>query len=456
MRQAQAHLTRQAQLRLIHQVAPPTDTPTDAPSDAPTDAPTTLGEITELKATKATQLVVTFDSAVPADTTTIVTKSGSVIDGTSTIDGNNITFDATANLTAGTYTLTAKLGDVEKSAEVEVKDSYVAEIKITSKEALTGKMDKNPETKDGTAAYIYYDVLNQYGESVRTSETIEWTTSPANYTDDKSIGRLTVTKEDGFTYGSTIYVTGVHVKSGQSVTESVTVGMSQAVNSIKFAGFLSMNNKTKIEETLPADFAKNTYVLLYKTYDQNGNELDVTDTEFAGDNLTFICDNPMLIDSSLEKCTDTYTVDGVDYAAIKMEPGQYVDKGGEFNITAISNKTGQKSFGNFVVGERGLLQSLVLSAPASTVADGDQNVKIPYTAKDTKGNAVTNYETIVRSTNSLSLNASEDSVLYVKEENDGTAGIYWSDSHSATDFADSSANNGTNRSISLTTIVLVS
>jgi len=432
----------------------PSDAPTDAPSDAPTDAPTTLGNITELKATKATQLVATFDSAVPADTKTTVTKGGSVIDGTAVIEGNSILFDATANFTAGTYTLTAKLGDAEKSAETEVKDSYVAEIKITSKEALTGKKDKSPDTKDGTAAYVYYDVLNQYGESVRTSETIEWTTSPANYTDDKSTGRLTVIKDDVFTYGSTIYVTGVHVKSGQSVTESVTVGMSQAVNSIKFAGFLSMNNKNKIEETLPADFAKNTYVLLYKTYDQNGNELDVTDSEFAGDNLTFICDNPMLIESSLEKCKDTYTVDGVDYAAVKMEPGQYVDKGGEFNITAISNKTGQKSIGNFVVGERGLLQSLVLSTPVSTVADGDQNVKIPYTAKDTKGNAITNYETIVRSTNALSLNASEDSVLYVREENDGTAGIYWSDSHSAMDFGDSSASNGTNRSISLTTIVV--
>ncbi len=341
--------------------------------------------------------------------------------------------------------MTVTLGEASVSKDVEVKDPEVSSIELTCKEALT--------SEDGKEAYIYYDVKNQYGESIRSSENIEWNTSPAKTNVDKSSGRITIKKEDKFVYGSSIYVTGVHVKTGTTLSTSITVGMPQAADSVAFAGFLNKKDTTKAPvDSLPADFAKDTYVLLYKTLDQNGNALDIDG--FTGDgNITFICDNPQLIASPLGYDTQTYTVNGEEYAAIKIEPGMWVDRGGEVNITWVANKTGKRDSKNFVIGANGILKSLVLSAPVTTVADGDQWVNIPYTATDTNGANITNYSTIVRSTNTLTLSSTVGELI-VKEEKDGTAGIYWNDELSRTDFDNRSAYDNQDRPVSLTTIVV--
>ena len=399
---------------------------------------------------------------MPADTKIEVTKGNTAIDGKSAIDEaskNVVTFDATAKFTTGTYTLTATLGETKVSADVEVKDSYVAEIKITSKEALTG--NERQSTTSGASitmkdAYIYYDVLNQYGESIRNATTINWTTSVGNEGKkiDKSLGKITVSGDSAsLNYGTLIYVTGVHVSSGTTISASIPVGMAQAVNTVEFAGFINKDASTKLVESLPVNFPNNKYVLAYRTFDQNGNPLEVTGKEVNESKLTFISDNVLLIDPSSFKDAGTFTIDGVQYSAVTINPGDYVGKGGEVNITAIANKTGQKTVKNFVIGSAGVLQSLTLDTPASVVADGDQWVKLPYTAKDADGKNVTNYETIVRSSNALNLTAG-DGTLYVMEENDGTAGVYWCDDASkATTFNDSSED-GIDRSVSLGTMVI--
>ena len=346
--------------------------------------------------------------------------------------------------------MTATLGEASVSKDVEVKDSHVASIEITSKEALT--------SEDGTTAYVYYDVKNQYGESIRESETINWTTSPAHTSVDRNTGKITIKQSkdgDKFIYGSSIYVTGVHVKTGTAVNTSIKVGMAQAADSVEFAGFLNKNDTTKPPvEKLPADFQKDTYVLLYRTLDQNGNALDAD--LYTGDkNITFISDNPQLIKSPLEYDAKMYTVKGERYAAIKIQPGMWVDRGGEVNITWVANKTGKRASKNFIIDANGMLKSLVLSAPVGIVADGDKDVKIPYTATDTNGKNVTNYETIVRSTNTLTLNASVGT-LRIQEENDGTAGIYWNDiqDKKETGYGAKTAFDEQDRPVSLTTIVL--
>ena len=437
----------------------PTDTPTDAPTDAPSTAPTTLGKITELKATKASRLTATFDSAVPEGTTVEVTKGSNKVDGKYTIDGSTIVFDATASFTEGKYTLTATLGDAKESAETDVKASYVADIVIKSEEALTKEIPSATGSSiAGKEAYIYFDVLNQYGESVKDKETVTWSLSVGNETKkvDKSLGRITVKVDKDalslLNYGSFIYVTGVHTGSGASVTKSVPVGMAQAVDSIEFAGFINKDDPTKLVENLPVNFPVNKYVLAYRTFDQQKNPLEVTGKEIANQDLTFIADNALLIDPTFKDADSTFTVDGVKYSAITINPGEFAGKGGEVNITAIASRTGQRTVKNFVIGAAALLQSLSLEAPADTVASGDKDVKLGYTAKDVDGKSVTNYETIVRSSNTLNLTAGAG-ILKVKEENDGTAGIYWSDDTNAT-IAEDYNDKATDRIVSLGTTVI--
>ena len=122
--------------------------------------------------------------------------------------------------------------------------------------------------------------------------------------------------------------------------------MAQAIDTVEFAGFVSKADKTKKLDTLPNDFSKDTYSLLYRTYDQNHNLIEASADNIAPANdsarLTFISDNVLLIKSEF-KDGDIYVIDGIEYSSVKVEPGMYVDKGGEVNITAISNKTGGKS-----------------------------------------------------------------------------------------------------------------
>lgn len=202
--------------------------------------------------------------------------------------------------------------------------------------------------------------------------------------------------------------------------------MKQAIDKLELAGFVNKNDKTKMLETLPKDFSRDTYSLLFKSYDQNGNimEAQKNNVEGSGSSLTFISDNVLLLKSEF-KDGDLYTINGEEYSSVKVEPGMYVDKGGEVNITAISNKTGGKTTRNFVIGANGLLKSLVLNTPSTIVADGD-TVEIPYIAYDVDGKTVTNYETIARSTNTLNLNANPGT-LAVMEKEDGTAKIVWTD-----------------------------
>ena len=401
--------------------------------------------ITEVQATSASTLVATLAAPLSETAKVEVTKSGitTPVSGEVKVDGTKVTFSATANLTAGTYTVTITDGDKTDSKSVEVQNEYVKEIVITSTQALTDPSDKKK-------AFIYYDVKNQYGESVRQSTSIEWSSSAQTIKADKSTGKLTVTSANDFVYGNQIYVTGVYTKTGVSVNKAVAVGMEQALNSVETVGFVNVNKPTAKLDALPTDFAKDTYYMLYETKDQDGNLLDAANDNIAQSKVTFISDNILLvkIDDKTEK---VFTIDGVEYSAVRVQPGQYVDKGGEVNITAISNKTGTKSIKNYVVGSNVLLSSLVITGPTGTVADGDTGVKLAYAAKDTAGNSITNYESIVRSTNTLSLSVSEGT-LTIKEENDGTAGIYWSDKNVA--WSDNVTADDVDRTIALTTVVV--
>ena len=90
--------------------------------------------------------------------------------------------------------------------------------------------------------------------------------------------------------------------------------------------------------------------------------------------------------------------------------------------------------------------------PPTLVTDGDKNVPLTYIAKDVNGNEVTDYETIVRSSNTLSLNASVGT-LTVKEGDDGKAVVLWSDTDEVT-YEDSRSHDNIARIVSLTTVVV--
>ena len=453
----------------------PTAVPTTAPTTAPTQTPAAL-TIASASAIAADTIKVNLSAPLPSDATLKLAKKGST--GTVTVkteldaERKVATLKADANYATGTYVVTLTSGGKDvASVEVAVEAQRVDKIEILNKDkiALT--------STDRRSLYVYYDVKDQYGNSIKEKTTINWSSSTGRIsTNDKSKGCLTLVRAangdagqvEQFKYNDPVYIIGVDTKSGKSVEEKLSVGMARALAEVDFVGFVDTKaNSNQIIQKLPVDFAKNRYRLLYRALDQEKQELPAADYITGANNskVTFTVNKYDLVKSQFND-GKTYTVGGKEYCSVLVNPGIYVDKGGDVTFTAISNTTGVTTAGNYSIGEGLRLQSLVLEEPSKTIADGDTDVDIPYTATavNAKGETVNvkNYETIVRSTNKLKLNASEGQIK-VRQKADGTAEIVWSDSkltdnkysrahYFGTD--NSSANDNMDRTISLSTIVI--
>jgi hypothetical protein len=392
------------------------------------------------EATKVNEIKVTFASAVDkADIKFAVTRDGiNVPTEDPEWDGSTVaTVKTVAKMTAGKYTITATGASDEFKDSFEIKADEV-NIVISNTTALTGE--------DGYKAYVYYDVLDQYGESIRSSISIQWSASTGSDSKylkkDSAKGLLTLSRSDGkaFTYGEKIYITGVYARTGSSVQAEVSVGMTQALNSVEFEGFVKKGT-TDILKTLPAGFKEDTYYLIYTAKDQNGNAF-AADNPINGNEVTFISENPLLI-KEIKKDDETKLIlSGDEYNAAFVSPGMSVDQGGEATITVISNKTGYKESFNVAVGADQILTSFTLLTPSGVLADGEE-MEIEFVALDQNGKEIENFVTLAKQSelNKLTFTASPGS-LTLSEKDDGTAKlvykdeeIKWSDSRSTDEIA---------------------
>ena len=418
--------------------------------------------IVSVEATAVDTLKVTFSQAVDTDDITLAVTRGSVaVPGTVAwnADKTVATFTTTSKMINGTHTVTASSkadASYTSTGSVEIKSQYVAEIKILNDVALTGPkiVTENSQsvTKESMQAFIYYDVVDQYGQSMRSTTNITWSFSAKKVGEDRSTGKIVLERSDGnaFTYGEQIYISGVDTKTGESVTKTVTVGQKQALNSIELAGFLKKGT-TEILKGLPSGFKADTYYMLYTVKDQNGNPFDVVEP-IKNNQVTIIADNMLLI-SKFGPEEKQLSINGKEYNAVIVQPGINVDKGGEVNITAIANNTGNKVVINTVIGANQILTTFNMSLPAGILADGE-TIEIPFEAYDQNGDKITNFTTLARNTqfNKLTFNASQGK-LKLSEKDDGTAKLEYIDT-GGTSWTDSTATDGIDRVVSLTSIVV--
>ena len=430
----------------------PTTVPTQEPTTAPTDTPATVGTITGFKAIGAKKLQVEFGSAV-ADKATrdslSIKRGNATVAGKATWDAENkvATFTSDGILTQGKYTVSMNGVD---SKEVDVEAEKVADIVINGDKdtVLTGTSNASKQLgRSNDEAYIYYDIVNQYGESIRERTTVNWSiTSCDTNRENKSLGLVVAHRRDDkeiFIYGTQLSITAVCIKDNVPVTKTkvVTIGEQQAIDEVVYKGFVKKSQKGKkiddkdVKTDVPADFAKNTWALLYQAKDQHGNLLEATSdnlgTGSAGAKIAMISGQPTYIENKFED-DGIYSVTSaegnrtIEYSSATIEPGAYIDRGESIDITAISTRTGKKTDGKFGIGKTKRLKSFQIETPSKVVADGDRDVEIPYTAIDMEGNPTNNYKTIVRSSNKINLTASEGT-LKLYEENDGTATLRWTD-----------------------------
>ena len=363
----------------------------------------------------------------------------------------------------GTYTVTVKTADGEDSKTAEVTSQHVDAIKILNTVALTciaqdvsgdAKVDEKDEN---SGVLVYYDVVDQYGESMKNSTTIEWSASCKVDKNDKTNGVLTLIRTDkkAFTYGESIYVTGVHAKTGKSISATLTVGAKQALNTVEVKGFVKKGT-SEILKSLPAGFKSQAYYLVYSVLDQNGNKM--TAKKYMGTDgdaeVTFVSDNILVLKEITKTGETVLTLDGEEYCAAFLVPGIDVNKGGEVNITAIANKTGNKSNFNVAVGNNQILKSFTMNQPSGVVADGER-VEIPFTAVDQDGKEIKNFVTLASQSdfNRLQLNASSG-WFTLSENDDGTATLAWQDTDPNYSVWNANSEDGIDRPISLTAVVV--
>ena len=410
-----------------------------------------FGTITGFKAVGAKKLQVEFGSAV-ADKVTrdslSIKRGNAAVAGKATWDAENkvATFTSDGILTQGKYTVSMNGVD---SKEADVEAEKVADIVINGDKdtILTGTSNASKQAgRSNDEAYIYYDVVNQYGESIRERTTINWSiTSCDTNRENKSLGLVVAHRKDEkeiFLYGTQLSITAVCIKDNVPVpkTKVVTIGEQQAIDEIVYKGFVKKSQKGKkiddkdVKTDVPADFATDTWALLYQAKDQHGNLLEAASdnlgTGSAGAKIAMVSGQPTYIENKFED-GGIYSVTSAEgnrtteYSSATIEPGAYIDRGESVNITAISTRTGKKTDGNFEIGKTKRLKSFQIETPSRVVADGDIDVVIPYTALDMNGNPTEDYNTIVRSSNKLSLTASEGTLkLY---DDNGKAVLKWSD-----------------------------
>ena len=378
--------------------------------DATITVKVTEEEGLSVKATGSKELTVTSNAPISADAITVSrgTTAVSIADRKTT--GNTIVLTVNGKLTAGTYTV--KIG--EQTASCEVEDEYVKEIVITDEDSYVAV------SSDSKSVYVYYDVLNQYGESIRNTVTINWNTSLNNPSDDRVNGCVTLSSTNALIYGSTVYITGVYSKGSNVVTKqaNVLVGLEAKADTVEFAGIVKKN--TTAFTNLPVSFPGRTYMLAFTVKDQYGHPYPYRNNSIdVREEITFTSNSPLLLSIDKENCSDV-TIDGTTYTTAWVQPGTYAQNGGTAQISAISGKTGKVTTIEITVGADQVLTTFTMSTPSDIISEG-RTVEIPFNALDQNGNSITDYRVLKEN---LTVNASKG-LLRMKEMNDGSAKLLY-------------------------------
>lgn len=407
------------------------------------------------------KLKVEFEAAVPEASKKNVENSIKILRNKATFTGTPkwaagntaVEFESASALPEGEYTLTV---NGEEKGKATVAAEYVKDIIIDQdKKVLTGTSSASKlQGRSNDEAYIYYDVVNQYDESIRHRVTINWSVTSCDTNKERSnraLGLIVAQRKNDreiFTYGSTLHVTGTCITGSQKISKEfvLTIGQQQAVDKVEILGtvdkrtvkdaVISMDDVKK--DAIDEDFTKNTHALLYQVKDQNGNYIEASRNNLgsATENAKFVLrsKNPGLVEDrfadggifTVNDKNDPEHEKYSEYCSANIEPGRYVDQGGEAEFDYITTGTAGQDSKKLTIKGRARLASFKIETPSFIVADGDENVVLNYTAIDTDGNSVTDYRTIARSSNYLNFTAS-DGTLVLREKDNGEAELLWTD-----------------------------
>jgi putative cell wall-binding protein len=362
--------------------------------------------VSSVNATSATTIQVKFAQA-PADTSKIafnVTREGTPVTLTTSWDSTNTvaTLTYSSNLPEDTYAVDVKDGSNDLgSTNVSVTAQKIGKIQVTSTTLGVSSPTTNTSgTAIGGNGYATYKVLDQYGNDITTgalAQGITWTCGIGTVT--ASNGLLTVTPFSGATNFLTQYTTatinGVDQTTGVATSANLTVTQNQGtLGDIKLNKLSCSNNPNAV---LTAGDTTDSFYIDYTATDLSGNTTSNYDLIKAGLMNTngtvtgLISSNPNAVSVSLVPDPSNSNNALIQVTPTANSSSIVADE--PVVITAFTSN-GKSASITLNLKKAAVLDNLTLMAPSTSVAAGDNNVIIPFTAVDQNGNALTKYSDI--------------------------------------------------------------
>lgn len=363
---------------------------------------------TEVKATVAAtgakKLTVTFNQAVDTAKVKFAVKKGSITINVAKVtfadDKKSATLELATKLTEGEYAVTVTELANAVSATVKVENEKVAKIEFASDKAV---FDAVYETKVTTS----YKVFNQYGEDVTSANTPTFTAGKGTPS-VPAAGTLLLTSTSNFVLNEKVAVSAIHAASNTFASTVLTVVPKAQVAEI------SIDKLYNADGDVPtAGESGSKYDLVVTAKDQYGN--DVAYNKIAGDIIVTVS-NSTVANVAGGVSAPTFAQKSIDGANKAVLPLAGTLAQGTSTITMISKITGKLARFDVVVKAASTVDVLSLSAPEIAVAG--EKVKIPFTAVDQFGAAITKASDLNTGMSSLTSSvdtATEKKISFVQD-----------------------------------------
>lgn len=359
------------------------------------------GAISNIAATGAKKITVTFGSAVDTTKATFDVKKGTIPANVNAVtwseDKKVATLELVSYFTKGDYTVTVG-GVVEPAYKqtLTVEDERVTKLEFTSDKAALDRTDK-------TIVYIPFKLSNQYGEDVTKNRqsAITWSVGKgvASLPDTGKL-KLKADATNEFKLDEKVAVSGLYSQDQFSspvfanvVATVSTASQVASIEAVKVANTTDAKKVLDVNVQSPEDF-----VVVVNAKDQYGaavtaDMLDediiasVTNTQIAGFKSRQINGNtaPDFDKKDVQDVKDQLVL---PLAYPTSPAGATKFANGTTTLYLISKATGAKASIDIVVTDKKKADSISLTAP--DIAVNGEEVVIPFTATDASGNAVTN------------------------------------------------------------------
>lgn len=364
-----------------------------------------------LAQTGAKKLAVTFNK--PSGDAQFSVKRGNLDINVKEVSWNDAktvaTLELHSNLPEAKHTVTVggvDLGEDGNVLTIDTVPSKVAEINYESTYLVKDAANDNIAT-------VGYAVLNQFGEDVTNTSSLQESISPSVHDLVVNPGNKTITVDkDALIQVNEVYVITLVDTAGSTTvaSQTFTVVNPATVASINIGDLKNNDNKELISNT---DITEDVFYFPIDALDQYGNKVSNLANLNSGTTIVGVGDKYKL---------SFATIDNAPALKLVPESGKNIEAG-TYTFTVVANGTGQSATVQFTVTKAAELTTFNLLAPDEELFV-NEDINIPFQALDQDGNELTKFDDL---SGKLELSTTRDDqgakITLVKNPVDGTASV---------------------------------